>query len=272
MALGPERRQRVVSKAALDPHFIRQPLMVQTGCIDRGGDVHAIIEHIDDHLEHRGDDAAAAGRARHQNRLVVLQHNGRRHRGQRPFAGAGQIGLEPDEAIGIGGAGGSREIVEFVVEQHAGAVRDQADAIAEIQRIGVADRIAQAINHRKMRGVRAFVRLPRRQRIGPWRRVIEVDAGALLRRVILRDQGRNRRIDKSGIAEIARAIGISALHRLDHDMQRRRGALLHLPHRKTFEDVQGLHQHHAAGGRLRHRDDVIAAIEAAHGAADHGLI
>ena len=55
-------------------------------------------------------------------------------------------------------------------------------------------------------------------------------------------------------------------------MQRGRRALLHVGHRKAFEDVQRLQQHDAAGRRQRHRDDVVAAIAAAHRRADHRLI
>ena len=186
MALGPQRGQRVLGKAALDPDLVRQPLMVQPRRGDRGGDIHVVVEHIDDHLQHRGDDAAAARRSRHQHRLAVLQHDGRRHRRQRPLAGPGQIGLEADQAEGVGGAGRRGEIVELVVEQHAGAFGDQADAVGKIQRIGVADRVALAVDHREMRGVAAFARRQRRQRIGPRRRVVEIDAGALFGRVILR--------------------------------------------------------------------------------------
>ena len=251
-----------------DPHFIRQPLMMQARGCDGGGDVHVVVEHVDDHLQHRGDDAAAAGRARHQHRLAVFQHDGRRHRRQRPLAGAGQIGLEADQAEGIRRAGRRGEIVELVVEQHAGAVGDQPDAIAEIQRVGVADRVARTVDHRKMRGVAAFMRRRRRQHVGPRRRVVGVDAGALLGGIVLRHQGRDRRVDEGGIAEIVRAIGIGALHRLDHQMQRGRRALLHVRQRKAFEDIERFQQHHAAGRRQRHRDDVVAAIGAAHRRAD----
>ena len=55
-------------------------------------------------------------------------------------------------------------------------------------------------------------------------------------------------------------------------MQRGRRALLHVAHRKAFQDIQHLQQHDAAGRGQRHRDDVIAAIAAAHRRADHGLI
>ena len=104
--------------------------------------------------------------------------------------------------------------------------------------------------------------------VGPRRGAVEIDAGALPGRVILRGQGRNRHLDESRIAEIAGAIGIGALHRLDHDMQRGRRALLHLTHRKTLQDIEGFQEHDAAGRRQRHRDDVKTAIAAAHRRAD----
>ncbi len=55
-------------------------------------------------------------------------------------------------------------------------------------------------------------------------------------------------------------------------MQRGRGALLHLTHRKALEDVQCLQQHDAPRRRLRHRDDVVTAIGAADRRADDRLI
>ena len=116
------------------------------------------------------------------------------------------------------------------------------------------------------------MRRRRRQRVGPGRGTVGIDAGALLRRIILGDQRRNRGADKGGIAEIARPVGIGALHGLDHHMQRRDRALLHVLHRKALEDVQGLQQHDAAGRWLRHRDNVIAAIAAADRRPDDGLI
>ena len=110
------------------------------------------------------------------------------------------------------------------------------------------------------------------QHIGPRRRAIRIDAGALPCGVILGEQELRRRIDEGGIAEIAGAVGIGALHRLDHDMQRGRRALLHVGHRKAFEDVQRFQQHRAAGRRQRHRDDVVAAIIAAHRRAEQRLV
>ena len=70
--------------------------------------------------------------------------NGRRHRRKRPLARSGRVGVAADQAEGVGRAGLGGEIVELVVEQDAGAVGDEADAVAEIQRVGVGDRVAVA--------------------------------------------------------------------------------------------------------------------------------
>ena len=42
-----------VGETVLDPDLVRQPLMVQARRGDRGGDVHVVVEHVDDHLQHR---------------------------------------------------------------------------------------------------------------------------------------------------------------------------------------------------------------------------
>src|SRR4030088_872798 len=47
MAFGPECGQRIIGETAFDPHFIRQPLVMQAGSRDRGGDIHAVVEHVD---------------------------------------------------------------------------------------------------------------------------------------------------------------------------------------------------------------------------------
>src|SRR2546430_1035179 len=70
-----------VGKPAPDPGSAGVAYMVHLRPALRLRDVHGIVDHINDHLQHGGDDAAAAGRPRHQHRLAVLQHDGRRHRG-----------------------------------------------------------------------------------------------------------------------------------------------------------------------------------------------
>ncbi len=70
--------------------------------------------------------------------------------------GPGRLASKPTSPKAFGGAGLGGEIVEFVVEQHAGAVGDQAEAVGKIQRVGVGDRVAVAVDDREMRGVVAF--------------------------------------------------------------------------------------------------------------------
>ena len=107
------------------------------GAADRVRDVHAVIDHVDDDLQHGGDDAAAAGRSGDRYGLPsfstmvgVIDDSGR-------LRGAGALAVAADQAEGIGHAGLGGEIVELVVEQDAGAFGDQPDAVAEIERVGV---------------------------------------------------------------------------------------------------------------------------------------
>ena len=73
-----------------------------------------------------------------------------------------------------------------------------------------------------------------------------------------------------GIAEKQRAVGISALHRLDQQMKLLR--LIGMRQIVAFENVEHLDQFDAARGRRRHRDDVVAAIGAAHRRALDGAV
>ena len=138
--------------------IVGRPLMMDARRRHCLGDRQPTIDHVAHDLQHRGDDAAAAGRAGHQERLAVLEHDGRRHRGQRALAGAGRVGVAAEQAIGVGRARCGGEVVELVVEEDAGALGDEADAVAEIQRVGVGDRVAHAVDDGIMRRVLAFVR------------------------------------------------------------------------------------------------------------------
>ncbi len=142
-------------------------------------DAHAAVDHIDDHLQHGGGDAAAARRAGDEERLAVLQDDGRRHRRHRPFARPRLVGLEADQAVGIWRVRLGGKIVELVVEENAGAVGDQADAVAEIERVGVGHRIAETVDDRKMRRVMTFGIAAAAGADGARRRcVLGIDAGA----------------------------------------------------------------------------------------------
>ena len=96
------------------------------------------------------------GEPGNQERLAVLEHDGRRHRRKRAFAGAGKVGVVADQAVGVGGTRFRGEIVKLVVEQNAGAFGDEAKSIGKIQRVGVRHRVAVAVDDREMRGVPPF--------------------------------------------------------------------------------------------------------------------
>ncbi len=48
--------------------------------------------------------------------------------------GPGRLASKPTRPKALEAPGAAREIVELVVEQHAGALRNQADAVGEVQR------------------------------------------------------------------------------------------------------------------------------------------
>ena len=191
-----QRRDEVRRQVLLDHDLIGQPLIMHARHRHGACDVHAAVDDIDDDLQHRRDDAAAAGRAGNEKRLAVLQDDRRRHRRQRPLAGSGFVGFEADQPIGVRRLRLGGEIVELVVEQDAGAVRHEPDAVAEVERVGVGDGIAEPIDDREVRGV-AALGLGGAAGANPVRRrrMRRIDGGAPLRGVILGDQPRHRNLD-----------------------------------------------------------------------------
>ena len=71
--------------------------MVEARRVDRLLRCHAVVDDVHDGLEDGGDDARAAGAAKHQNDLAVPLDEGRAHRRQRPLAGGDRVGLALDE-------------------------------------------------------------------------------------------------------------------------------------------------------------------------------
>ena len=98
-----------------------------------------------------------------------------------------------------------------------------------------------------------------------------IDA-ATARGVLLRRQPGDRDLDEVGIAEVARAIEVGAPHRLDLQVQRGCGQQALRLQIEGLEDVEHLDERDAAGARRRHRDDVVAAVGAAHRRALLGLV
>jgi hypothetical protein len=212
-----ELPDRVLGKAGLRRHHVGQPLIVHARRAHRLGDVLVKIDRIEDHLQHDGDDAAAAGRSGDQPRFAVLEHDRRAHGRERPLARARQIGFAADEPECVRHAGLCGKIVELVVEQDAGALRHDAEPIIEIERVGVGNRVAEAVDHGEMRRVVAFVRS---RGFGPQRAgrrgMRGIDGLAQRVRMGFRDQALDRNADLIGIAEKVRAVRIGALHRFDH--------------------------------------------------------
>src|SRR6516162_6318493 len=58
-----------------------------------------------------------------------------------------RVGVAADETIGVGRARLGGEVVELVVEQDAGALGDETEAVAEVERGGIGHRVAEAIDH-----------------------------------------------------------------------------------------------------------------------------
>jgi len=79
MAARTQRTDEFGRKSALDREHIRKPLVMQPPLADRLCDRQRAVDQVEDHLQHGGDDAAPARRARHQEGLAVLEHDGGRH-------------------------------------------------------------------------------------------------------------------------------------------------------------------------------------------------
>ena len=86
------------------------------------GDIHLEFEHVQNLLEHHGDDGASARAAGNEKGCAVLQHDGGRHGRQRALAGRDRVSLAADKSEGVGRAGLGREVVHFVVEQKTRSV------------------------------------------------------------------------------------------------------------------------------------------------------
>ena len=195
-----------------------------------------------------------------RNDLAVLFDEGRRHRGERPFAGCDRVGLALHQAVHVRRAGLGGEIVHLVVEQKAGAGRDHPGAEIAVDRIGHGDRVAGAVDHRIMRRLGPLVR---GRRSAPRRRFAAGDRGADAGRIALRQQPVERVRDKGRVAEIG------CCGRRSRGASPRPSARPSAPSAKpiafqvvAFEDVQDFADRRPARARRRRRHDHIAAIGA----------
>ena len=96
-----QKADRVLTQSFFNPDFVREPLVMDPHRAAGRGNIHAVIHHVHDELECRGDDAAASGTSGEQKRLSILHHNGGRHGTEHPFLRLNCIELAADEAIRV---------------------------------------------------------------------------------------------------------------------------------------------------------------------------
>ena len=84
--------------------LIGQPLIMEARRIHRLLNVQSVIHHAHQHIGDGSDDRGAALSAENQEELAAFEHDGRRHGGQRPLAGANCICGTLDQSEDVGHA------------------------------------------------------------------------------------------------------------------------------------------------------------------------
>jgi len=98
--------------------------MMDARRIDRLLQRHAVIDDIDDDLEHCRDDSGSARRAHDENRLAVFEHECWRHGTQGTFPGGNCVGFALHQAKNIGHAGLGGEVVHLIIQEESGIAGD----------------------------------------------------------------------------------------------------------------------------------------------------
>ena len=137
----------------LQHDLVRQPLLVKARRVHRLLDVQSVIDHAHQHVGDGGDDGRSAGRAKHEEQLAVLQHDGRRHRRQRTLVRAHRVRRPLNQSVHVGHALLDGEVVHLVVHQEAQALGGHVRSEAVVQRGGHRYRVALGIDHRVVRRV-----------------------------------------------------------------------------------------------------------------------
>mmetsp|Transcript_4926 Transcript_4926/g.17605 ORF Transcript_4926/g.17605 Transcript_4926/m.17605 type:complete len:588 (+) Transcript_4926:1148-2911(+) len=236
------------------------PLLVKTRRVDRLLNVHVVVHNVQDGVQHRRNDPAAARRAQHHHRLAFLAHNRGAHRRQRPLARRNRIGLALHEAEAVRHADLDREIVHLVVQQHTGAGCRDTRAEPGVERVGHRDGIAPPVGDRVVRGVAALVRRNAWAQRLRGRGLVGGDGTADLGGVGLVEQPVDRVLHEVGVAEVAVAVDIGMAHRLDLVMHGLRRPETPGLERVALQDVEDLADHQAPGTRRRRRDDPVAPV------------
>ena len=273
MAAALQLANRIRAEAGLELDNIRQPLMMHSRCTRGDTDIHLVVDHVHDHLQHRRYDPAAARAARCEHGSAVLEHHRRRHRAQRPFACFNRIRHPADQSIGICCAGLGGKIIHFVVQDKAGAGDTHAGTERQIECIAVGNHVAVSVNNGEVRRIDTlfFQRDAGRNLLrGP--RLLHVDPGSEFPGVLFARQPIARHVVEICISKVFTPICKGEFGNLDKQMNIIGAFRAILPDWKMLENIQHLDNMYAAGARGRHRDDVIATVGAADRVPDNRLI
>ncbi len=235
--------------------------------------VHAVINRVHHHLQHGGDNTAAARAAGHQPCLTVFDDNRRRHRRQRAFLRPHCVGIAAHQAIDVWRARFGGEIIHLVIHQNAGVTRHNAAAEGRVKRIGHRHRIAVFIDDRKMRRLVALIRREV-ARFNLLRRPRLIDINFLRQRfrVGLAGQRLPRHLHEIRVAQILGAVGVGVFFRLGHNLHRVGAAEAIFMQVEILKNIEDLHDVDPARRRRRHRIDLITAVVAAHRRALHRFV
>ena len=132
-------------------NHVRQPLVMEPRRVDRFLDVHRVVDHIQDGVEHGVDDRAATGTTGHHDQPAAARHDGRRHARQHPLARCSEIGRRAYQPACRRQAWPAVEIAHLVVEQEPRAWDDDARTVGLFERVGQRDRITVSIDDGQMR-------------------------------------------------------------------------------------------------------------------------
>ena len=102
---------------------------MEVGRVDRGLQIHSMIDHMGDHLQDCVCDRCPARRPNRKIKAAIgPKHKRRRHRREGTLPRRDRVTLTLDGPIKIWGARLGGEVVHFIVKQHSGPFRDHAGA------------------------------------------------------------------------------------------------------------------------------------------------
>ena len=149
VAFGLQQLQGVGTEPFFDADLVGPELAVESGTADRCGQVEAVHNAVQQHLQHGGDDATAAGTARGQPGGLVASENQRgAHGAERSASRRDAISRPLHQPKGIGLARGGAEIIHLVVQQEAAARHEYPIAVGKIEGGGQGHQASLAIRHR----------------------------------------------------------------------------------------------------------------------------